>query len=1078
MKLYCGHFYPELESKFQKIFQAEVQSRTEPLKQQILVVVPTGALRRRLLQVLHASGSPNLYSVRITSLYRLAIDIVLDTLTSPTKIIGDALSWPFILYRIAKQYGFSRFESFRTCQSLYQTIRDLIDGSISPEILRGVIDDARQDQDLSSEFDPEDMTFLARMYEAFCSVVKAENAFNPHTAASSAIVSTEEWVRQKNICATFIYGFYDATQSQFDLIEKILRTMHEGKYPSHVFFPFPISAAKHVEHPAQYSQDFFDMTYSLCTSLGGNLEPSRGPSHPTLERLLFTNPEEQELQQLREASSIQFLSCAGTYDEAWAVAKKILHLVRTEGVTFDQIMVVSRSHEEYRIPLEHVFRENRIPSTLQRETALSALPFARFAHLILQAREAGMTASLLSEFLSSPFTNRFRLWGRAVQELLDTLFIKNWHDWSRLTPLLTATELPDIFESAGEQDWRLESYKQVAGTLLQIKAFLSEIPDQASPAAFADCLLSVFSQLGYSQADKVGTHGPVLALLARVRSSSHFDGPEVALSQFIDIFEAYLNTTPYSAETDAGPKVLVGDIMQLRGVTADYVFLIGLNKDTFPRQSVEDPFLPDSARTALRSLTGAGPAPKRSDAQMRLIPLKEGSAEEILLFGLALRSASKKLWLSSQRADARGRKQSCSIYYDEALRLLTGETSSYHLNPNNAGPIMAKIPRSHERKFQSEALPSLAECTTLPALFPANQVSGRLHNVSPEYIAGVRDFARQLNSPQLPEAFAVDGVFTDVQALHESASLRQPLRLSYSRLKKYAECPFSFFAGQIMRLKGSPWDASESNHDLDALTRGRMSESVVKAAIRLIRDRAFGIEQAVDEAATEVYAKYQGYLPDILLNQYIEKFRIAALRLLVHLQGYDFKTAETPEWGEYDGEALLFQNNGIDVVSYGIPDLIFSGRKPLIGDTKWGSKSTTGTNHQMILSGEFQFCLYPQFEAARKSAKKLYPFRYFRLNAFLEYDTPEVLRQKLAVLGRSSDIEAMMRVYGSGLDTDEQMESLEELKELLKPMTEGNFRILKNPGDSWSVCSRCDFKQVCRRTHTATLLRVKTGDLS
>lgn len=1077
MRLYCGHYYPELESKFNEVFQTELRARTEPLKQQILVVVPTGALRRRLLQVLYGAGSSNLYGVRITSLYRLAIDIVLDTLTSPKKVIGDSLSWPFILYRIAKQYGFTRFESFRTCQSLYQTIRDLIDGSVSPETLRGVIDDARQDRDLSSEFDPEDMSFLARMYEAFCSVVKAENAFNPHTAASSAIAFVEEWIRQKNVCAAFIYGFYDATQSQFDLIEKIVREMHEAKNPSHVFFPFPVSDAKHVEHPAQYSQDFFDMTYSLCTSLGGNLEPSSGESRPTLERLLFTNPTSPELQQLRDAS-VQFLSCAGTYDEAWAVAKKILHLVRTEGVAFDQIMVVSRSHEDYRIPLEHVFRENRIPSTLQRETALSALPFARFAHLILQAREAGMTASLLSEFLSSPFTKRFRLGGRAVQELLDILFIKNWHDWSRLTPLLTATELPDIFESDREQDWMLESYKQVAGTLLQIKALLSEIPDHASPAAFADSLLSVFSQLGYGQADKVGNHGPILSLLARIRSSSHFDGPEVELSQFIDIFEAYLNTTPYSAETDAGPKVMVGDIMQLRGVTADYVFLIGLNKDAFPRQSVEDPFLPDSARKALRSLTGAGPAPKRSDAQMRLIPLKEGSAEEILLFGLALRSARKKLWLSSQRADARGRKQSCSIYYDEALRLLTGETSSYHLNPNNAGPILAKIPRSHERKFQSEALPTLAECATLPALFPADQVSGRLHNVHPEYMAGVRDFARQLNSPQLPEAFAVDGVFADVPALHASASLRQPLRLSYSRLKKYAECPFSFFAGEIMRLKGSPWDVSDANHDLDALTRGRMSESVVKAAIRLIRDREFSMEQAVDVAAAEVRTRYQGYLPDILLQEYIEKFRTAALRLLAHLQGYDFKTAETPEWGEYGGEALLFQNNGIDVVSYGIPDLIFSGRKPLIGDTKWGSKSTTGTNHQMILSGEFQFCLYPQFEAARKSAKKLYPFRYLRLNAFLDYDTPEVLRQKLAALGRSSDIDAMMRVYGSALDTDEQMESLEDLKELLKPMTEGNFRILKNPGDSWSVCSRCDFKQVCRRTHTATLLRVKTGDLS
>jgi hypothetical protein len=142
--------------------------------------------------------------------------------------------------------------------------------------------------------------------------------------------------------------------------------------------------------------------------------------------------------------------------------------------------------------------------------------------------------------------------------------------------------------------------------------------------------------------------------------------------------------------------------------------------------------LPDNARLMLINLTGAGPAVKRASTQSRLFQLKDGGEEELLLFAMALRSVREHLFLSYQRADAQGRKLTCSAYFDEVLRVLTNKTSE-----NN--PAVCAISRQLETKImdygvpRAQILPTPSECSALADWFSSEEVLHHTHHLPPEF---------------------------------------------------------------------------------------------------------------------------------------------------------------------------------------------------------------------------------------------------------------------------------------------------------------------------------------------------------
>jgi hypothetical protein len=104
-----------------------------------------------------------------------------------------------------------------------------------------------------------------------------------------------------------------------------------------------------------------------------------------------------------------------------------------------------------------------------------------------------------------------------------------------------------------------------------------------------------------------------------------------------------------------GGGVQVLDVAHARSLTFDHLFVLGLNRDVFPRSVREDPLLPDAVRQCLQ-------------CQLPDLPLKHlGSEEERFLFA-ELCSAAPSVTLSWQWTDEEGRPRSPSPLV-ERLRL-------------------------------------------------------------------------------------------------------------------------------------------------------------------------------------------------------------------------------------------------------------------------------------------------------------------------------------------------------------------------------------------------------------------------
>ncbi len=1046
--------FAAIEKEFSRSFREGLERRKDHLRDQHMVLVPSAALRKQLLRTLFESGCGSFSAVRIVSLNGLAQEILMDSLREPYSALDDPTYFVLSLQSAARRLGLKQFQAYRTAKGLLSTIRDLVDGLLTPDLMAQFLDQASSDQEMRMRAgNLRTLRELNLLYRTYLESLQAQNVVNVQYAAALAVEYTPAWLESRNIRVLHVYGFYDATPAQFELIETLSRQIHAQDGSVRMYFPFS-APSNSVEHPAEYAQEFFDTANSLAAKLGGEVkvvdDNSEGASLG-LEGRLFKSDEVG----WKPALQLRVFNAGSPYEEAWVVAKKILQLVLNEGARFDQIGVITRSVESCRAAFQHVFSENQIPHSIPKDPTLCSSASGHFVYLLLLTRQAHLNHNLVFELLCSPLLEEPFTPARMIRELLEILFITNSDDWHRLKPIADdQRKLPDIFE-LDENDPRVQQFRRAAAYLIQLKEQMDRIPLKGRFGDFTGALRNLVRELA-TAASYQEAGGIELELLLEKMGDLPLE-TEFTLNEFVEIFRDYLTNTICGEDTQTtDAEVTIGDIMSLRGVSLDYVFVTGLNHDVWPLRTSEDPFLPDGLRGLIRSTTGAGPFPKRHSE----------NDEELLLFTLALRSAKQQLHLSYQRSDSEGRKKSASIYIEEALRLLTQKTSEKN-------DFIEQFPRHLEHRLTPQLLPAPHECSTLIRRYSPSELLQQFQGLSPDYADSTSSFAEKLNSMDRTAASAIDGMLEDSGELWKKLSDGK-LRFSYSRIKEYVRCGFSFYSDRILKLQLSPFTPTEIPHDLTPLVKGRIAESVVKEAVLKLKAGGISIVEAVQSAESKIRRKYAPYLPKVLVDYYLLQFSNAARTLLQYLEteGYEFKHAEVPDRTYMPEIQLLEDDLGIMNI-YGIPDLLFYGAKRLIGEMKWGASATKETADFMFNQGELQFCFYPELERQHRQLLESSGFRYFRLNIFSELGSPAELEHKLINLGAPGRLDTTLRIYGLAPTQEQVTIGFDQLKEIGKSILKGEFKILEDPNDYWSPCTTCDFILICRRTHSATLLRAK-----
>jgi PD-(D/E)XK nuclease superfamily protein len=268
-----------------------------------------------------------------------------------------------------------------------------------------------------------------------------------------------------------------------------------------------------------------------------------------------------------------------------------------------------------------------------------------------------------------------------------------------------------------------------------------------------------------------------------------------------------------------GGGVQVLTVTEARGRTFEHLFLLGLNRDLFPRAIREDPLLPDVLRRILRRV-------------LPDVPVKSGGFDEERYLFSQLLAASPAVTLSWQSADADGRAVSPSPLLrgaradDKAPSLYAGEGP----RPADEQAVVAALHGSRQR-FAGALATALQEARGELLDSPLDLSAADLGR------ARVRVLDELDPDLRTPEGRATRGrlgpYFGFIGGAGSPGALTDPrhIDLFVTHLEGMAGCPWQLFLGRLLRLEPTP-DPLAALPGADPLLLGNAVHAVLERIVR------------------------------------------------------------------------------------------------------------------------------------------------------------------------------------------------------------------------------------------------------
>ena len=366
----------------------------------------------------------------------------------------------------------------------------------------------------------------------------------------------------------------------------------------------------------------------------------------------------------------------------------------------------------------------------------------------------------------------------------------------------------------GQAQWeaRLEA-GAFADFVRRVVAAGAALPAQGPWPKMINAALAAFWQFG-------GQHPAVSAAIQSLGELEIVESP-VSRDTFTEFCQRILDSTPEQPEKFRGGGLFVSDVMGARGLSFDFVVVLGLVEKSFPRLVREDPLLLDEERCEINQLVGQ---PSRLSGQSRptgetpvllssALPLKRrGHEEERLLFDLACGVARTQLVLSYPRLDAgTARPRLPSV-------LLLEATGAKDFQSLPCRPTPCPDARAvDECEFDLAALTRLATAEDY------------LAGISPLIASGVAGERHRWRDTGLTR---YDGVLESpaAQALLRERFDLEKLISSATALENFFGCPFYYFQKQILRVQ--KWEEPEAAIVIAAADLGSLYHAILEDYFR------------------------------------------------------------------------------------------------------------------------------------------------------------------------------------------------------------------------------------------------------
>ena len=807
------------------------EARRDPtlLATPVRVIVPSRSLRLHVGERIAAEQGAAA-GVAVQTLHAASIEI-LDRAGCSARG-GDALV-EILARRIAREEADLRraFEPFLDgYRTVAASVRDLLDAGLQVEHAEAVLE-ALHDAPLSgAEKDRAGAVVRTAVRVARAMAERGLGSRSELLRRAREALETDARVLPAR--AVVVHGFADATGRAADLLEALMRIRPTRVLLDHP--PDPIQPGRPDPGVA--------FTQRLMERLGGVAKSAR-PARAEGE-----NGEPREADRFR---------APGATAEVRAVAGRIRALL-DDGARPERIGIAARDLSGYRACLREQLHRLGIPCSALRTRAPLDGAGRRITALVELLETAGQTsvdrwldaAARLAherggEALERAPSTRLRLGLRKVgaARLADAAAVlpeDHLQDDSLPLPIRTRVAPGDGGDAqgsarrtaAGERrflgfhaprarlgGWELRGAVRAAGAALER---LEQWPERAPLGRHLARLAQLRRQeLGWRARDPAERR--VWSALENLEET--LGAEELAFAELASLLRRTLTVVAAPPLGGEGGGVQVLDAMEARGRTFEHLFVVGLNRDVFPRVVREDPLLGDDARRALAAL-------------LPDVPIKGRSRDEDRYLFAQLLSASPRVTLSWQLAGDDGKPRVASPLIERLL----GERSE-----DGVAVVPPLYPK--DRDAAAAGPRTARERAVLGGLFgelqgSAGRLGAALAESAPPFDPGpvaavrARVLAAWERGPFEPERMAP--YLGYLGALEEVGARPDPrVEPPYvTRLEGQASCPWRTVLAKLLRLEDGP-DPLDGLPGIDPRTVG----VVVHGVLQAIAQDALGTEE-------------------------------------------------------------------------------------------------------------------------------------------------------------------------------------------------------------------------------------------
>ncbi len=605
-----------------------------------------------------------------------------------------------------------------------------------------------------------------------------------------------------------LYGFYDFTRLQWTLVDKLLSSglLDEAYFPG-LFDP-----------DGALSPSFFYAARSwdrLRAAFEGNVDFLEDDPSPAVadirERTFSPRPP-------ASPAPVPFpvLSSPHAEGEMRLAARRVRRWL--DEAPGDSVFLVARKvTPEAMADWERIAEEYRIPTAGRIDVPLASVPPVRLLLRMMEAARDDYPRRAVIDILSSPYRRRAAGEGPAPPrpDLWDILsrerMIVSGDDWETR---LSRRSRPRAGADGEEADWRPAQQELLSAEVRALRKSLAPIPGAAGYASFARAIREVLTR-GFQAVLDGSPEGErdrraveeLFGMLSDLEGIPDALVPWPGTRQAVDWFAGLLSArrlfTGERGGMRAPGKVVFGDSIAMRGVTADRALLLSVNEDAFPAQLEEDPLLPDEDRAELNRLLA------RPDLPDALSLRRRNAAEEKLLFALPAASVRKGIAYSVRRGNAAGASTRPSRYLLHLMSRFAGPSVFSEEWEAASGAAVERLPRSAFAALSGDGPLSARESAL--AAWRAGDMSSAPGVPWPRILRTLAAWAARAAGSRVYPA----GVAATLPGTHSASSLEE-----------LARCPYRYFLHRLLRF--DPPEEPEETVSLASAELGEIAHEVLR----------------------------------------------------------------------------------------------------------------------------------------------------------------------------------------------------------------------------------------------------------